>query len=180
MGKYLEIHPSFSRFRTPYLGSVCSLSRLLSPQAPLVAHPGGKRVPEQADSCRMTETHKPLHHNNMTIQRYMEDMIIQTFAHSLSDKLCFLLYLLVLFCPIVFLFSIFCPPFCVALPLPCLSVAPSFTLKVKMSNFPISLLSKYDCVFKIDSSFPVILYRISGKEWDGWMPFGLCVFVWSL
>lgn len=43
-----------------------------------------------------------------------------------------------------------------------------------MSNFPIGLLCKYDCVFKIDSSFPVILYRISGKEWDGWMPFGLC------
>lgn len=107
MGKYLEIHPSFSRFRTPYLGSVCSLSRLLSPQAPLVAHPGGKRVPEPADSCRMTETHKPLHHNNMAIQRYTEDMIIQTFTHSLSDKLCFLLYLLVLFCPTVFLFSAF-------------------------------------------------------------------------
>lgn len=49
-----------------------------------------------------------------------------------------------------------------------------------MSNFPIGLLCKYDCVFKIDSSFPVILYQISGKEWDGWMPFGLCVFVWSL
>lgn len=45
-----------------------------------------------------------------------------------------------------------------------------------MSNFPIGLLCKYDCVFKIDSSFPVILYQISGKEWDGWMPFGLCVF----
>lgn len=49
-----------------------------------------------------------------------------------------------------------------------------------MSNFPIGLLCKYDCVFKIDSSFPVILYRISGKEWDGWMPFGLCVFFFGL
>lgn len=126
MGKYLEIHPSFSRFRTPYLGSVCSLSRLLSPQAPLVAHPGGKRVPEPADSCRMTETHKPLHHNNMAIQRYTEDMIIQTFKHSLSDKLCFFVIFVGSVLPhCVSIFCIFRPPFCVALPL---SSCPVFQL----------------------------------------------------